>query len=158
MTTARIPAKNEREGVPLRFFLGAEPAYVTGRPITITFTLENVTNEDLYVLNWYTPLEGLAGKIFDVMCDGKTIRYEGIMVKRGNPRPEDYTYIAPHSTVKVVSDISEVYHIPPCRECRVTFRGRVHDIVREKNLLPRKSGEHLGLDIPGNTVSFRVTG
>jgi peptidyl-Lys metalloendopeptidase len=157
MSATPVPGKKEGGGTPIRFTLTAEPGYVTGKPIRITFTLENLTGEDLFVLTWYTPLEGLSGKIFEVICDGRMIPYEGMMVKRGNPGTQDYMHIAPHGSVKVVVDLAEVYSIPSCRECRVTFRGRIHDIVRDGNLLPRKSGDHQWIDIPGNPVRFRVT-
>lgn len=63
-----------------------------GDPVPLTFTLTNHGDHPLYVLKWYTPLEGIAGETFRVTRDGQTIRYEGILAMRGDPRPEDYIF------------------------------------------------------------------
>ena len=41
------------------------------RSIVIKFTLENNSEENLWILKWNTPLEGLKKRIFNVICDGK---------------------------------------------------------------------------------------
>jgi hypothetical protein len=140
----------------MRYGLTAEPGYLTGQPVLIRFTLENMTDGDLWVLTWYTPLEGLKGRIFDVTCDGAEIRYEGRMVKRGDPGGKDYVHIPPRGSVSAVVDLSETYSLPACRDCRVRFRGRIHDIVRAKESFPRKSDDHEGMVIEGNFISFRT--
>lgn len=78
----------------LKYQLSASNSYVLGKPVIIKFTLYNLLDENIWVLTWYTPLEGLKGKIFLVTCNGKEIPYEGRMVKRGNPTQDDYIYIA----------------------------------------------------------------
>ncbi len=156
MSTSSIPVKKEGGGIPLRYTLTAEQYYLTGQPVKIDFTLENMTGEDLFILTWYTPLEGLKGKIFEVMCDSRMIPYEGRMVKRGDPPQEDYIRIVEHGSVSAAVDLAEVYRFPACQECRVKFKGRIHDILRNENLLPRRSNDHQWMDIPGNPVSFRI--
>lgn len=49
------------------------------------FTLENLSDETVYVLKWFTPLEGLFGDIFRITRDSEEIPYTGPMVKRGDP-------------------------------------------------------------------------
>lgn len=140
----------------LKYQLSADPVYVSGESVRIGFTLQNTSDENLWVLKWYTPLEGIKGKIFQVTCDGNEIPYEGRMVKRGDPTKDDYIFLAPKDSVFAEVDLSEAYSLPVCNECHVIFKGRIHDIVTDESLLPNKSEKHQWVDIPGNTVSFRV--
>ncbi|MFN2220243.1 MAG: hypothetical protein ACK2UA_16670, partial [Anaerolineae bacterium] len=61
-----------------------------GNRVMIQFTLTNNSHADLYVLKWYTPLEGIGGEIFRVKRDGQAIPYTGILAMRGDPTPEAY--------------------------------------------------------------------
>src|SRR5687768_10993951 len=83
----------------MEYQLIARDTYVMGNPIMIKFSLQNLSNENLWVLKWYTPLEGLKGKIFLVTCDGKEIPYEGPMFMRGQPKKDDYIHIEPGRSV-----------------------------------------------------------
>ncbi|MFN2185547.1 MAG: hypothetical protein ACK2UU_16275, partial [Anaerolineae bacterium] len=61
-----------------------------GNRVMIQFILTNNSDADLYVLKWYTPLEGIGGEIFRVKRDGQAIPYTGILAMRGDPTPEAY--------------------------------------------------------------------
>lgn len=142
----------------LKYQLNTNNTYVVGKPITINFTLENLQDENLWVLKWYTPLEGLRGDIFQVKCDGKEIPYEGMMVKRGNPDRDSYIHIVPGGSVSEEVDLSGGYNLPISEDCQVDFKGRIYDILSDEGKLPRRSDEHQGMDITGNDVTFRVVG
>ena len=142
----------------LKYTLSADDHYVLGKPILINFTLENLRNEYLWVLTWYTPLEGLMGDIFKVTCDGLNIFYEGPMVKRANPELIDYQRIGPRESISSVVDLSAGYSFLKSKECVVQFQGRIHDVSSGKDLeLGAKDKLH-ALDIKGNKVSFSVQG
>jgi hypothetical protein len=136
--------------------LTTQDSYVRGNPIFIKFTLENLSNEDLWVLEWYTPLEGLKGKIFTVTCDGKEIPYEGMMMKRGQPTKDDYVHIDPGRSVSAEVDLSKGYTLPASKECLVEFKGRIYDFSTDGNSIPKRSEEHQILNITGNAVTFSV--
>lgn len=140
----------------LKYQLNADPVYTSGKSIRIGFTLQNTSNENLWILKWYTPFEGIKGKIFQVTCDGKEVPYEGRMVKRGNPVKDDYIFLASKESAFAEVDLSEAYRLPICNECHVVFKGRIHDIVTNESLLPNKIESHRWVDIPGNSVFFRV--
>ena len=142
----------------LKYQLNANNTYVVGKPITINFTLENLQDENLWILKWYTPLEGMRGEIFQVNCDGKEIPYEGMMAKRGDPDRDSYVHIVPVGSVSEVVDLSGAYNIPVSNECQVKFKGRIYDVLSSEDKLPRRSDEHQGMDITGNVVAFRVFG
>ena len=145
-------------GQVLKYQLRADASYVAGKSIRIGFILQNLSNENLWILRWYTPLEGVEGKIFRVTCDGKEIPYEGRMVKRGDPSKSDYVYLAPNGSVFAEVDLSKAYSLSACNECRVAFKGRIHDIVTDESSLPNRSEDHQWVDISGNAVSFRMVG
>ena len=140
----------------LQYELQSKQSYRLGEHIIIDFKLENLSDHDLWVLSWYTPLEGLKGRIFDATCDGKPVQYEGIMTKRGNPTREDYIHIPSKGSVSATIDLSEAYKMPPeCSECKVKFTGRIHDFSDRSEIIPKQNNEHNAIDIPGNVVSFR---
>jgi hypothetical protein len=140
----------------IKYRLSALDSYVKNNPIIINFTLENLSNENLWVLTWYTPLEGLKGKIARVICDGKEIPYEGPMVKRGNPEKSDYIHIPPGRSVSAEFDLSKAYTLPACKECLVEFKGRIYDYSTSADSIPKSSEEHQMVSITGDAVTFRV--
>ena len=97
-----IPPSTVTQTQSLKYQLSANNSYVVGTPITINFTLENLLDENLWILKWYTPLEGMRGEIFQVNCDGKEIPYEGMMAKRGDPDRDSYMHIVPRGSVSEV--------------------------------------------------------
>jgi peptidyl-Lys metalloendopeptidase len=140
----------------MKYHLNADDSYVKDSPILINFTLQNFSDEDLWVLSWYTPLEGLKGKIFSVTCDGKQIPYEGVMVKRGQPLKSDYIHIDPGSFVSKKVDLSSAYKIPPSQACVVEFKDRIYDFTTSGDLISKRSEEHQRVNITGNSITFSV--
>jgi len=147
---------DQPEEAVLKFKLEAEAGYAAGQPVNIKFILENTSNEVLYVLTWYTPLEGLKGKIFKVTRNGVEIPYEGRMVKRGNPRREDYVRIGPGESLSATVDLSTGYNLGERGEYRIEFKGRIHDVIHGGQLQFRTQIASLGMDVKGNAVAFRV--
>ena len=81
-------------------------------PVELRFDLTNGDEQDLYVLKWYTPLEGLNSDCLKVLRNGKTkVAYDGPMVKRGNPGPADYILIPAGQTVTSQVDVSGSYAV-----------------------------------------------
>src|SRR3954464_2109925 len=90
----------------------ASGVYDSAEPVRLRFELTNDGDEDLYVLKWYTPLEGLNSDCLTVLRNGKTkVPYDGPMVKRGNPGPDDYLLIPAGKTVTAAVDVSESYPV-----------------------------------------------
>ena len=141
----------------LRYHLQAQGSYVLGGAVLIGFSIENLSSGDIWILKWYTPLEGIKGKIFEVKCDGVDIPYEGRLMKRGNPEPDDYVCLHPGETVRTEFDLASLYSLPVCKRCLLKFRGRIHDVVFSQREAPRISDDHLPADVPGNTASFSIT-
>jgi hypothetical protein len=71
---ARGPADPETE---LTATLEMPSRLPNGETVKLKFTLTNNSEVDLYVLEWYTPLEGIAGEIFRIERDGQLMPYDG---------------------------------------------------------------------------------
>jgi len=149
-----VPAKTEVNPQMLRFRLAARVTYSAGGPISIHFTLENLSDQAIQILTWYTPLEGLKGKIFRVTRNGKSIDYNGRMVKRGKPTPADYVRVAPRSSVSAEVDLTTAYDFSVAGMYRVEFVGHLHDVVVDSGT--PAIGEPHALDLVGSSVDFRV--
>ncbi len=142
--------------ISLRYYLQARSNYVLGTPIVIAFSIKSFCSTDVWILNWHTPLEGIKGKIFEVTCDGIEIPYEGRLVKRGNPQRKDYILLRPGASAQAEFDLSQVYSLRECNECRLKFKGRIHDVVLDEQQVARAVDQHVGVDVPGDPVSFRI--
>jgi hypothetical protein len=140
----------------LRYHLDAKHSYIVDEQIIISFTLENISNKDLWILTWYTPLEGLKGNIFRVICDGQEMPYEGIMAKRGDPNRDDYVQIPSKASVSSNVDLSKAYKLLPCNECRVGFKAKIFDISDILNSIPKGQDQHQPIDIQGNDITFSI--
>ena len=126
------------------------------RGVVVTFSLENRSATDLWVLKWYTPLEGIKGKIFTVQCDGVTLPYEGRMVKRAAPGADDYLLIRSGDTASAGHDLSTVFRFPASGLCVVRFSGRLHDVAPSQEPIPRAPERHQAITIPGNSLTFEL--
>lgn len=153
-TYGQPPQKTE--AAMLKYTLKAKESYTQDQEVNICFRLENVSNEKLWVLTWYTPLEGIKGKIFRVTRDGEKIPYQGRMVKRGNPARKHYVGIEPKSSLSAQVDLSLAYDLSKPGQYRVEFKGRLHDVTKEESSLPRSQDRHSGMDIAGNAVTFKL--
>ena len=142
----------------LRYRLDAQGSYAAGKPVIIGFTLENLSSDELWILNWYTPLEGVKGKIFTVLCDGEEARYSGRMVKRGEPGPREYLRLPGNGSLHAEIDLSMHFDLRPCGKCTVRFTGEILDVVGDELLVRRRGGPHARAQVPGNEVTFAITG
>jgi hypothetical protein len=147
---------DKQQDIVLRFKLEARNSYIIGQPVPITFTLENVTHKDVYVLTWYTPFEGIKGKIFKVTRNGIEIPYEGRMIKRGNPVRQDYIHIKPLGSVSSTVDLTLAFNMDVPGEYRIEFIKHIYDLTFDEKTLPRTQAEHQGVEVSGNAVTFRM--
>jgi len=152
---AAAPSSTKAE-VKLKATLTAQPSYKVSGPVQVGFTLENLSAEPLWVLVWNTPLEGLWGNAFRVSRDGTELRYRGPMVKRGDPGADDYRRIEPGKPLTAEVDLAKAYDLSAPGEYRVEFVGRLHDVARVGEPVPRKRDEHRPVEVAANAVTFRM--
>ena len=131
----------------------------SGAVVKVRFTLTNISSEGFFLLKWFTPLEGLAGDIFQVQRDGVDLPYVGKMVKRGAPVSEDYVWIDAGGSVSAEVDLAEGYEFSQAGQYTLQFRsprlshtattpGEQADSVDELEMIP----------IPSEPVSVTIEG
>jgi hypothetical protein len=103
--------------------LQTQESLPTGAVVNVRFTLTNTSSEGLYVLKWFTPLEGLAGDIFRVQRDGVDLAYRGKLIKRGPPIAEDYVWIDAGGSVSAEVDLAQGYDLSKAGQYTLQFRS-----------------------------------
>lgn len=116
--------------------LSVAPRLQVGEPVNVHFRLTNRTAQPLYVLTWRTPLEGLLGNDFTVTLNGEELPYEGPMMKRGDPRAEDYVAVAPGASADATVDLSLAWPLTKPGSLRIAFRGEVMDVATSQAEVP----------------------
>lgn len=128
-----------------------------GEPVPLTFTLINHAQDPLYVLKWYTPLEGLAGKIFRIRRDGQLLDYQGILAMRGDPGPENYVYLPPGDSVTATVDLAQAYDFAEPGTYTVAFLSpRISDVARTEAEMAQTVDDLGPVNIVSNTATVRV--
>jgi len=101
----------------------AQESLPTGAVVKVRFTLTNTSSEGFFVLKWFTPLEGLAGDIFQVQRDGVDLPYHGKLVKRAAPISEDYVWIDAGGSISAEVDLAEGYDFSQAGQYTLQFRS-----------------------------------
>jgi hypothetical protein len=136
--------------------LEVDETYPVGEPVNLRFELYNPTDRPLYVLIWYTPLEGVAGDIFQVTRDGEELPYQGMLAKRGDPTREEYIAIEPGEAASAEVDLGVGYALSTPGTYQVQFTAGLQDVSDDASLIPRKRDDHQPQSLSCNTVIFRI--
>lgn len=128
-----------------------------GEKINLKFVLKNVSNTPLYVLNWYTPLEGIGGEIFEVSREGQALPYEGILASRTPPTPDVYVLLEPSQSVSAVVGLSGAFDFSLVGRYRIKFISPHISHIARTEVEMAKTMEELGpVNIPSNEVSLEL--
>jgi len=95
--------------ISLHCRLEGEASYPTGQPVTIRFILENKGDEEIAVLKWDTPLEGLVRDCLHVTRDGQPVGYEGIIGFYFRADAASHARISPGESVQAEFDLRAGY-------------------------------------------------
>jgi hypothetical protein len=129
----------------------------SGEPVTVHFAMVNRTDQELYLLKWLTPFEGIAGEIFRVMRDGHPVPYHGILASRGDPSPESYLYIEPKGAIAIEVNLSEAYNFSQPGSYTIAFKSPHSSSIVENETDFATSLEELGLVIiPSNEITIEI--
>lgn len=125
-----------------------------GGPVEVGFTLKNRSDRTVYVLQWYTPLEGLLGEVLTVEREGTALPYQGPLVKRGNPGKDSYLELAPGASLDSTVDLRTAYEIKSPGRYSVRFDRGLSDLVTDPAELPRLMDAHrpFPLSCPPTTI------
>ena len=139
--------------------LEAPSSLPNGEAVPVTFTLTNHSPGRLYILTWYSPLEGIFGEIFRVARDGQAIAYEGPLVMRGDPLPEDYVLLEPGASVSAEVDLAEAYDFSQAGEYTIQFLSpRISQVAKTDSEFAASVDDLGPVEIPCNSLSLEITG
>ena len=145
------------QGSPLIATLAVPESLPSGDVVEVNVTLTNTSSEGLYLLKWFTPLEGLAGDIFRVRRDGMSLPYHGIQVKRGVPTPDGYVWIDAGASVSAQVDLAEGYDFDQAGEYTIDLRSpRLSHIAATTEDQATTFEELDTIEIPSNTVTVTI--
>jgi peptidyl-Lys metalloendopeptidase len=136
--------------------LEMDETYPVGEPVNLVFALHNPAGRPLYVLTWYTPLEGMAGEMFQVTRDGAKLPYQGMLAKRGDPAREEYVVVEPGETASAEVDLRAGYDLSLPGSYQVQFTAGLRDVTADGTLLPRKRDDHQPQSLSCNMVGFSM--
>ena len=91
------------------YCLSAENVQAVGGAAIVEFALNNRSDFGVYVLKWYSPLEGLLGDIFKLTRNGRELHYAGMMMKRGASAASDYAFVPSKGELVATVDLSQGY-------------------------------------------------
>jgi peptidyl-Lys metalloendopeptidase len=130
-----------------------------GETVKLQFTLTNNSDVELYVLKWYTPLEGIGGQIFRVERDDQVIPYVGILATRTDPTPEGYIRLAAGQSTSAEVDLATSFDFSQPGEYTVEFLSpRISHVARSEAEMARSVDDLGPVDIPANTVTVEIGG
>jgi hypothetical protein len=128
-----------------------------GDAVPLEFTLINHTQAGLYLLNWFTPFEGLGGEILDVKRDGQPIPYRGPLAARADPTPDAYVYLDAGASVSAAVDLAKAYDFSEPGEYTIAFLSPKLSHLAKTEAQMATSVDDLGpVEIPSNRVTLRI--
>ena len=150
-----VPPSTKAE-VKLRTTLTAQPSYKVGGPVQPRVQARKPVRRDSLGARLGHAPRGQRGDVFHVSRDGARLYYKGPMVKRSDPGAGDYQRIEPGKSLASEVDLAKVYDLSVPGQYRAEFVGRLHDVARARESVPRKRDEHRPVEVMGNAVTFHM--
>jgi hypothetical protein len=159
LTGESQPAEDLTAGEKLEAELQVPASLPNGDDVKLNFSLTNNSDEPVYLLKWFTPLEGIGGDIFRIRRDGQLVPYQGILASRSDPTPDAYVFLEAGETVSAEVDLAEAYDFSDDGTYTITFISpRISHLAKTESEMAAKL-EALGpVEIPANEVSVTIPG
>src|SRR5215510_10232147 len=140
-------------------FVKPDKSFKTHQGVPLKVVLTNTGKEDMSVLVWNTPLDGLVTDCLDVKVKGKKVPYDGPIFKRRAPTAKDYITIKAGKSVEGEFMVSDGYNTSLPGTYNVKLKNPVPDVVpKSANLLTAmKAGAHVRKPVAvRSATSFKV--
>jgi len=138
----------------LRCELSMPKSLQSAQPAQLVFTLINAGSDDVQVLNWQTPFEGVKAPMFDIARDGTEVEYRGRMLKRGAPRKEDYFVLKRGERKQAQIDLADGWDTSAPGDYTMTYAAELFDVIAGSASAPRSLDEFNPVPLECNSVSF----
>jgi hypothetical protein len=158
ITVQAEPTVNEAPGHALDATLEMPSHLTNGKTVELEFTLTNNSEVGLYILTWFTPLEGaLGGEIFCVERGGQPILYRGPLAERGGPTPDAYVFLDAVASVSATVDLSTAYDFAEPGEYTTAFISpRISHVARTEGEMAASVDDLGPVAMPSNQVSVTI--
>ena len=158
MSTAQTGKAVELLEIELKATLEVPAELLSGEAVKLRFTLINNADTSLYVLKWYTPLEGLGGEIFRVERDGRVVPYKGPLAYRAVPTPDAYVLLDAGESVSAAVDLARAYDLTKAGEYTIGFISpRISHVARTEAEMAKTMDDLGPVQIPSNWISVKIT-
>ena len=84
-------------------------SFESSQAVMVHVTISNPNPEDLRVLSWHTPANGVQGALFTVSRDGEPVDYLGALYKRAAPTDQDYITLPAGKSLEYEVNLSQYY-------------------------------------------------
>jgi hypothetical protein len=157
VSSSEATETTEIVGTELTATIEVPATLTTGETMPVRFTLTNNTHAKLYVLKWYTPLEGIAGKIFRVEQDGEVLPYEGIMATRAAPSVDSYVLLEPGASASAEVDLAPVYDFSQAGTYTIEFLSpKISHMARSGPDMATSLDDLGPVEMPSNSVTVEI--
>lgn len=158
ITVQLEPALNDVPVPPLSATLKMPSVLTNSETVELTFTLTNISDAGLYVLTYYTPLEGrLMGEILCVQRDGHSIPYRGPEAERADPTPDAYVFLDARASVSATVDLVPAYDVSVAGEYCIGFNSpRMSHVARTEAEMATSLDDLGPVAMPSNQVSVTI--
>ena len=130
---------------------------LVGEEVNLKFTLTNTSETPLYVLKWYTPLEGIAGEIFKITRDGQAVPYEGILASRSFPTSESYVFINAGESLSAIVDLGTSFDFSEAGRYQIGFISpQISHIARSAEEFAKNEDDLGPVRILSNPVTLEI--
>ncbi len=133
------------------------PAYPLGEDVTLRFTMKIQTSEDRRILRWNTLLAGI-GNWLRLTHEGTIVPYDGPLVSRGDPSPDEYATLLAGASVSESVELSTAYDLSELGDYEAPVETLIQDQYATTAFpaLARPFSSHQSCRLTSNTVHFRI--
>jgi hypothetical protein len=144
----------EESPMRIRCELSMPKTLASAQAAELSFTLTNAGDAAIQFLNWQTPFEGIRAPMFEVTRGGVSVEYQGRMLKRGNPRKEDYVVLKPGEQKSATIDLSEAWDVSTPGSYTVEYAAELFDVISGTTSAPRSVDEFNAVTLNCGSVAF----
>ncbi len=148
-----VSQENKQMEIPnkltIKCTLSAKTPQKLDEGIFLSFEIQ--ANQNIKLLPWLTPLEGLMADLFEVINNSDhKLDYQGPMIKRRAPSETDYIFMPANETIKNEIDLSLVYSFEKDKKYQISLKERL------LNILDKNQQQHFVACTTSNKVMLAV--
>lgn len=105
--------------------------------IILNWAVTNPTDNTFKLLKWYTPLDGVERSLFSIHYGNDVLPYLGKLIKRSEPKEDDYVTLAPGDNIVVEISVSDFYEFSSSGDYKLTYDVASSQLYFDSNVNAR---------------------